>query len=96
MSQEKPPDSVEQLVREYSSGRVTRASFIKRGLALGLALPAVGGLLAACGGGGDAAAPPPAAEPPPEPRPPRLRPKNRRPPRAWLRHSRSGRRNMMR
>jgi ABC-type glycerol-3-phosphate transport system substrate-binding protein len=67
LSQEKPPDSVEQLVREYSSGRVTRASFIKRGLALGLALPAVGGLLAACGGEDDAAAPPPAAEPPPEP-----------------------------
>lgn len=56
-------DSLERLVGDYRDGRVTRRTFVKRGLALGLALPTIGAILAACGE--EEAAPPPPAEPAP-------------------------------
>jgi peptide/nickel transport system substrate-binding protein len=43
---QEPGDSVEQLVEEYCVGSVSRRGFVQRGIALGLAMPAITGLLA--------------------------------------------------
>jgi peptide/nickel transport system substrate-binding protein len=59
-------DSVENLIDEYTAGRVSRRQFFKRAGALGVSMSAAGVLLAACGGGGEEAAPAPAPAPPAE------------------------------
>jgi len=65
---EKKNDSLEQIVEDYQDGRISRRSFVKRGVALGVAVPSLAALLAACGGGGGGeteAAPPATEEAPP-------------------------------
>jgi peptide/nickel transport system substrate-binding protein len=54
----------EQLCYALAQGRITRRTFIQRGLALGLSLTAIGGLLSACGGGEDTGASPEASATP--------------------------------
>jgi len=55
--------SVTTIVGAYVAGAISRRQFMKRGLALGLSMPVVAGLLAACGGGKAE----PEAEPAPSP-----------------------------
>src|SRR5215471_3437888 len=41
--------TLDGLVRSYAGGQVSRRQFMRRGLALGLSLSSISGLLAACG-----------------------------------------------
>ena len=71
MSDQHENDSLDRMVEEYKDGRISRRAFVKRGVALGVAVPSLAALLAACGD--DEAAAPPAEEPAPpaeEPAPP--------------------------
>jgi len=63
-------DSLERAVGAYVSGAITRRQFMRRGVALGLSVPAIAGILAACGGGKAE----PEAEPAPSPTPPEATP----------------------
>ncbi|MGI9658209.1 MAG: ABC transporter substrate-binding protein, partial [Gaiellaceae bacterium] len=56
-------DSVDQIVDDYKGGQISRRSFMKRAVAIGIAVPTAAGILAACGGD-DSAEPAPAEEPP--------------------------------
>lgn len=49
------PDSLDRIVEDYLGRRISRRAFVRRSLALGVALPAATGLLAACGGDEEAA-----------------------------------------
>jgi peptide/nickel transport system substrate-binding protein len=62
-TEQKREDSVDRILGDYKGGRVSRRSFMKRALAIGIAVPTAAGLLAACGGDDDTAAPAPAEEP---------------------------------
>jgi len=52
MTNRDEPESVERLVDDYTSRKITRRTFFMRAGALGLSLGAAGTILAACGGGG--------------------------------------------
>lgn len=58
-------DSVDRIVDDYKDGQISRRSFMKRAIAIGVAVPTAAGILAACGGDDSAdPAPAPAEEPP--------------------------------
>ena len=57
MTQEEPIDAFEQLVREGQQRGLTRREFLRRGLAMGVSLPAIVQILTACGLGPTATAP---------------------------------------
>src|SRR5260370_12690145 len=41
----------EHVIDEFAAGRLSRRDFIRRGSAIGLSMPLLGGILAACGSG---------------------------------------------
>lgn len=55
MTDREEPESVDRLVDDYTSHKITRRTFFMRAGALGLTLSAAGAILAACGGGGNEA-----------------------------------------
>lgn len=53
----RPSTSLDLIVDAYCEGRISRREFVRRGVGLGLSLPALGGLLAACAGDEEGAGP---------------------------------------
>lgn len=57
MTQEEPIDAFDRLVREGATKGISRREFLRRGLAMGVSLPAIVQVLTACGLGPTATAP---------------------------------------
>ena len=72
MSGNEDPQSIGNLIDEYTARRISRRQFFQRSAALGVSLSLAGTLLAACGGDDEEAAAPPSEEPttPPSEEPP--------------------------